>query len=82
MLILMEAFIKQTLTLSNIEEISIHLYGAPSSEDSWFPGYSWTIVYCNRCFDHLGWLFTLESNQVCNGNHSQLTRFWYVTNIL
>lgn len=26
---------------------------------SWFPGYSWTITYCQRCFAHLGWKFQL-----------------------
>lgn len=31
--------------------------GAPSSEFSWFPGYSWNIGDCARCATHLGWRF-------------------------
>jgi hypothetical protein len=37
----------------------IELTGRPSTQDSWFPGYAWTILYCQRCFNHLGWRFTL-----------------------
>jgi hypothetical protein len=29
------------------------------AEDSWFPGYCWTIAYCAACYAHLGWKFTL-----------------------
>ena len=34
----------------------------PPSEDSWFPGYSWTIAYCATCYGHLGWRFTLDGD--------------------
>ena len=30
------------------------------SEDSWFPGYSWTILNCAGCGRHLGWRFTAD----------------------
>ena len=36
----------------------IELSGRPSTQDSWFPGFAWTIVSCQRCFNHLGWRFT------------------------
>ena len=29
----------------------------PSTEFSWFPGYSWQIAVCRGCGEHLGWLF-------------------------
>ncbi len=31
--------------------------GAPESAFSWFPGYSWQILVCARCREHIGWLF-------------------------
>lgn len=30
----------------------------PTAQDSWFPGYEWTILYCRSCYNHLGWHFT------------------------
>jgi hypothetical protein len=33
-----------------------------SSEDSWFDGYTWSIITCNSCYDHLGWRFDAEQN--------------------
>lgn len=32
-------------------------YGPPSSEFAWFSGYSWQIVCCRSCQEHLGWVF-------------------------
>jgi hypothetical protein len=31
--------------------------GAPTSEFTWFAGYTWRIAYCAACSNHLGWLF-------------------------
>ena len=31
--------------------------GAPTTEFTWFSGYSWRIVYCGMCLTHLGWVF-------------------------
>jgi hypothetical protein len=34
--------------------------GSASFEHSWFNGFSWTIVICNSCNEHLGWLFSAQ----------------------
>ncbi len=36
------------------------VYGVPSSEFAWFSGYSWQVVYCRRCHQHLGWKFIAD----------------------
>lgn len=28
-----------------------------SNEDTWFPGFSWQILGCSSCEEHIGWLF-------------------------
>ncbi len=33
-----------------------------SNEFSWFSGFVWQIVICNSCLNHLGWLFSSNSN--------------------
>ena len=35
-------------------------FGAPSGEFAWFGGYSWQVVYCRSCQQHLGWRFSGE----------------------
>ncbi len=35
-------------------------FGPPSSEFAWFGGYSWQVVYCLSCQQHLGWKFSGE----------------------
>ncbi|KAJ2945064.1 hypothetical protein O0L34_g9122 [Tuta absoluta] len=37
--------------------VNTELTGAPSSEYSWFPGYTWTIAVCSACMAHVGWRF-------------------------
>jgi hypothetical protein len=32
------------------------------SEFSWFIGYSWSIAACSNCSDHLGWVFSSQSD--------------------
>ena len=36
------------------------LQGAPSSEFSWFAGYTWQMAFCKSCHQQLGWCFLGE----------------------
>ena len=38
----------------------VHILGTPESEASWYPGFSWQLVVCQKCEGHLGWKFTAE----------------------
>ncbi|KAM7536542.1 hypothetical protein Aperf_G00000083744 [Anoplocephala perfoliata] len=57
-------FIFDMLTLSTVYPGSIGLYGSPSTESSWFPGYAWTIVECAVCGITLGWRFTATTDDL------------------
>lgn len=35
--------------------------GLPTSEFTWFSGYSWRIAVCSHCLLHMGWFFTSDS---------------------
>ena len=37
------------------------LTGLPSTDFTWFAGYSWQIATCSACMTHLGWLFRGDS---------------------
>lgn len=37
--------------------------GVATTQHSWFPGYAWRIVVCERCRDHLGWQFRSRGGQ-------------------
>ena len=34
------------------------IFGEPTDEHTWFPGYQWQIVLCQSCQIQLGWLFS------------------------
>lgn len=50
-------YIHQITTLRRVEVREIFLQGPASTENSYFPGYSWTICYCSSCASLLGWMF-------------------------
>lgn len=48
---------------------NLRTVGAPTTEFSWYPGYAWTIVHCDRCAAHLGWMFEATTDR-------EPARFW------
>ncbi|ONK79086.1 uncharacterized protein A4U43_C01F2800 [Asparagus officinalis] len=49
-------YVHEAITVYNATALA--LWGSPSKEHSWFPGYAWTIANCATCESHMGWLFT------------------------
>ena len=49
--------VHQTITLRTLNEQEVQYSGRAETRDSWFPGYSWTIMSCFFCSAHLGWKF-------------------------
>jgi Yippee zinc-binding/DNA-binding /Mis18, centromere assembly len=49
--------IHQTITLREVNAGSVHFDSSAHVQDSWFPGYNWTIMSCSACAHHLGWKF-------------------------
>ncbi len=38
--------------------------GAPTLEDTWFPGHAWSYCVCDQCRMHLGWYYAGPSEFV------------------
>ncbi|XP_014234795.1 protein cereblon [Trichogramma pretiosum] len=55
-------FVHDTITLYDVSNIILS-GEQPSTEYSWFPGYAWTIAYCERCNDHKGWCFEAHNDK-------------------
>jgi hypothetical protein len=49
--------IHQTVTVREVCEAEVWFQGHAETKDSWFEGYSWTIMSCVFCGSHLGWKF-------------------------
>lgn len=47
----------ETLTVKRVTRNVFMDHSPPSTDQSWFPGYAWTIMYCAGCFGHLGWRY-------------------------
>ncbi|XP_052085302.1 protein cereblon-like [Mytilus californianus] len=61
-------------TLTVYKSQNINLMGRPTKEHSWFPGYAWTIAYCRRCTNHMGWKFTATTKNLTPQKFFGLTR--------
>ncbi|RWS28543.1 protein cereblon-like isoform X1 [Leptotrombidium deliense] len=55
-------YVHETLTVYKAESLS--LMGRSSTEQSWFPGYAWTICKCSECGNHMGWKFTATNKKL------------------
>ena len=33
------------------------VYGDPTQDHTWFPGFDWSFAHCNQCNRHLGWFY-------------------------
>ncbi|XP_077983750.1 protein cereblon-like [Glandiceps talaboti] len=51
-------------TLTCYRALGLSLIGRPSTENSWFPGYAWTICQCRGCASHMGWKFTSSKKKL------------------
>lgn len=61
-------------TLTFYRASGIRLRGKPTAQNSWFPGYAWTIAECAQCADHLGWRFTAVKKGLSPSKFWGLTR--------
>jgi len=50
--------IHETLTVKRLTRGVAMDPAPPSTQQSWFPGYAWTIIYCANCRSHIGWKYT------------------------
>ncbi|RWS01038.1 protein cereblon-like protein [Dinothrombium tinctorium] len=55
-------YVHETLTVYKAESLS--LMGRSSTEQTWFPGYAWTICRCSECGNHMGWKFTATNKKL------------------
>lgn len=62
-------YVHSTITLRKIVQLPL-LYGNPTTENSWFPGYAWSIALCSNCANHVGWKF------VKTQSHLSPSSFW------
>lgn len=46
----------KVMTVSYAEMVKIT--SEPEIENTWFPGYSWAVLQCQVCMEHLGWKYT------------------------
>ncbi len=42
-------------------------YGVPTTEFTWFPGYSWRFSICAKCHNHLGWQYQSANSDIFHG---------------
>jgi len=71
--------IHQTITIRTVTD-GVVCHGHPETRDSWFPGYSWTICYCQMCHAHLGWKFISVVKQQEQDQQNRPRTFWGMSN--
>ncbi|KAM4651178.1 protein cereblon isoform 2-T2 [Discoglossus pictus] len=64
-------YVHETLTV--YKAFNLSLVGRSSTENSWFPGYAWTIAQCRVCGSHMGWKFSAVRKDLSP------QRFWGLT---
>lgn len=55
--------VHQTITVRRVSRMSVRYQGGPETQHSWFPQYSWKIMNCRLCSNHLGWKFDLVQGE-------------------
>uniref|UniRef100_A0A8C5R5R2 Protein cereblon n=1 Tax=Leptobrachium leishanense TaxID=445787 RepID=A0A8C5R5R2_9ANUR len=64
-------YVHETLTVYKASNLT--LVGRASTENTWFPGFAWTIAQCNVCGSHVGWKFSAVRKDLSP------QRFWGLT---
>ena len=55
--------VHQTQTVRAVDADHVFCVGNRETRDSWFNGYTWTIMHCATCAAHLGWKFDAIRDQ-------------------
>jgi Lon protease-like protein len=53
-----DGHVHETITTRRASRYRLDDDAAPETNFSWFKGYAWQLIYCQRCDAHLGWRFT------------------------
>eukprot|EP00049_Salpingoeca_infusionum_P019585 m.362536 g.362536 ORF g.362536 m.362536 type:complete len:376 (+) comp20623_c0_seq1:137-1264(+) len=48
-------FVHQVIAASTCQNVLVA--SSPTLRDTWFSGYTWEILMCNSCFQHIGWKY-------------------------
>ena len=54
------------------EAPGVDVHGRPNAADTWFPGFSWRLAYCEGCGRHMGWVFERAADSFCGLIVSQI----------
>lgn len=72
--------VHQTQTVRTVDADHVFCVGNRESRDSWFNGYTWTIMHCATCAAHLGWKFdAIRGQRPTEGTEDRPKRFFGLT---